>query len=119
MRSCQRSEARAAAAVDSIDREVEVAKERAQEAAAEYEDLRGSAAERCPLVQLAFHAFATREHSLNTLGDLLEEAGLRTRPTQKRPTKPMSRNALAIARRATTRRGIAPAITRPAAVASD
>jgi predicted nucleic acid-binding Zn-ribbon protein len=33
-------------AVDSIAREVEVAKERAQEAAAEYEELRGSAKER-------------------------------------------------------------------------
>lgn len=33
-------------AVDSIDREVEVAKDRAQEAAAEYEALRGSAKER-------------------------------------------------------------------------
>jgi chromosome segregation ATPase len=33
-------------AIDAIDREVEVAKERAQEAAAEYEALRGSAKER-------------------------------------------------------------------------
>jgi hypothetical protein len=33
-------------AIESIDREVEVAKERAQEAAAEYEALRGSAKER-------------------------------------------------------------------------
>jgi hypothetical protein len=33
-------------AVESIDREVAVAKERAQEAAAEYEELRGSAKER-------------------------------------------------------------------------
>jgi hypothetical protein len=35
MRSCRRSEARAAAAVDSIAREAAVAKERPQEAAAD------------------------------------------------------------------------------------
>jgi site-specific DNA recombinase len=50
--------------------------------------------ERAELVQLAFEAFATGEYSITTLRDMLEEAGLRTRPTKTRPAKPLSRNGL-------------------------
>jgi site-specific DNA recombinase len=50
--------------------------------------------ERVALVQLAFDAFATGEHSITTLRDMLEEAGLRTRPTPKRGAKPLSRNGV-------------------------
>ena len=50
--------------------------------------------DRYRLVQLAFDAFATGEHSITTLRDLLEEVGLRTRPTAKRPAKPLSRNGV-------------------------
>ncbi|MGN6373685.1 MAG: recombinase family protein [Solirubrobacteraceae bacterium] len=50
--------------------------------------------DRYRLVQLAFDAFATGEHSISTLRDLLEEVGLRTRPTAKRPAMPLSRNGV-------------------------
>jgi site-specific DNA recombinase len=50
--------------------------------------------ERAELVQLGFEAFATGEYSITTLRDMLEEAGLRTRPTKTRPAKPLSRNGL-------------------------
>ncbi len=50
--------------------------------------------ERVELVQTAFEAFATGEHSITTLRDMLEEAGLRTRPTPTRPAKPLSRNGV-------------------------
>lgn len=36
----------------------------------------------------------TGEHSITTLRDLLEELGLRTRPTAKRPARPLSRNGV-------------------------
>ena len=50
--------------------------------------------ERYRLVQLAFDVFATGEYTLTTLRDLMEELGLRTRPTAKRPAKPLSRNGI-------------------------
>ena len=50
--------------------------------------------ERAELVQLGFEAFATGEYSITTLREMLEEVGLRTRPTQKRPAKPLSRNGV-------------------------
>jgi site-specific DNA recombinase len=50
--------------------------------------------ERASLIRLAFDVFATGEHSITTLRDLMEELGLRTRPTAKRPAKPLSRNGL-------------------------
>ena len=45
-------------------------------------------------MRLAFETFATGEYSITTLRDMLEEAGLRTRPTKTRPAKPLSRNGL-------------------------
>jgi site-specific DNA recombinase len=50
--------------------------------------------DRYRLVQVAFEAFATGEHSISTLRNLLEDVGLRTRPTPKRPAKPLSRNGV-------------------------
>ena len=50
--------------------------------------------ERAPLIQLAFDVFATGEYSVTTLRDLIEELGLRSRPTAKRPAKPLSRNGV-------------------------
>ncbi len=50
--------------------------------------------ERVELVRNGFEAFATGEYSITTLRELLEESGLRTRPTQKRPGKPLSRNGV-------------------------
>lgn len=54
----------------------------------------GIGPDRADLVRLAFEAFATGEHSVTTLRDLLENAGLRGRPTQKRPATPLSRNGV-------------------------
>jgi site-specific DNA recombinase len=50
--------------------------------------------ERVELVQGGFEAFATGEYSLSRLREMLEQSGLRTRPTQKRPAKPLSRNGV-------------------------
>ena len=50
--------------------------------------------ERVELVQLGFEAFATGEYSITTLREMLEEVGLKTRPTPKRPAKPLSRNGV-------------------------
>jgi site-specific DNA recombinase len=50
--------------------------------------------DRYRLIQIAFDAFATGDHSITTLRDLMEELGLRTRPTAKRPAKPLSRNGI-------------------------
>jgi site-specific DNA recombinase len=50
--------------------------------------------DRYGLIQIAFDAFATGDHSITTLRDLMEELGLRTRPTSKRPAKPLSRNGV-------------------------
>jgi site-specific DNA recombinase len=48
--------------------------------------------DRAGLVQQAFDLFATGEHTITTLTDLLKDMGLRTRPTHKRPSKPLSRS---------------------------
>jgi site-specific DNA recombinase len=50
--------------------------------------------ERAELVQLGFEAFATGEYSVTTLHTMLDEIGLRTRPTEKRPAKALSRNGI-------------------------
>ena len=50
--------------------------------------------ERVELVQFGFEAFATGEYSITTLREMLEEVGLKTRPTPKRPAKPLSRNGV-------------------------
>jgi site-specific DNA recombinase len=50
--------------------------------------------ERVELVQLGFEAFATGEYSITTLREMLEGVGLRSRPTPKRPAKPLSRNGI-------------------------
>ena len=50
--------------------------------------------ERVGLVQDGFEAFATGEYSITTLCEMLEETGLRTRPTPRRPAKPLSRNGV-------------------------
>lgn len=43
-------------------------------------------------VQLAFDLAATGDHSITTITDVLEDAGLRTRATLKRPSHPLSRS---------------------------
>ncbi len=48
--------------------------------------------DRAHLVQLAFDLAATGEHTLTTITDILEDAGLRTRTTRKRPSHPLSRS---------------------------
>ncbi|MDQ6805031.1 MAG: recombinase family protein [Actinomycetota bacterium] len=45
-------------------------------------------------VRTAFDLYATANYTLATLTDLLEEMGLRTRETPKRPSKPMSRSSV-------------------------
>jgi site-specific DNA recombinase len=50
--------------------------------------------ERAELVRIGFEAFATGEYSITSLCELLDEIGLRTRPTPKRPAKPLSRNGV-------------------------
>jgi site-specific DNA recombinase len=50
--------------------------------------------DRYRVIQIAFDSFATGDHSITTLRDLMEELGLRTRPTAKRPAKPLSRNGI-------------------------
>jgi site-specific DNA recombinase len=48
--------------------------------------------ERVDLVKLAFELTATGAHTITTLTEMLEELGLRTRSTYKRPSKPLSRS---------------------------
>jgi site-specific DNA recombinase len=50
---------------------------------------------RAPLIRLAFEAYATGEHTLTTLTEFLDAAGLRTRPTRTRPEREVSRASLA------------------------
>ncbi len=45
--------------------------------------------ERGPLIQWAFEAYATGDYTLSQLTEALQEQGLTTRPTPKRPTKPL------------------------------
>jgi site-specific DNA recombinase len=48
--------------------------------------------ERAPLVRLAFELYATGEYSTSDLAVVLEERGLRSRPTPKQPAKPLGAN---------------------------
>ena len=48
--------------------------------------------DRVDLVRLAFELAATGAHTITTLADMLEELGLRTRGSYKRPSKPLSRS---------------------------
>ncbi len=50
--------------------------------------------ERAHLVRTAFDAFASGEHSLTTLRDLLENVGLTTKETPKKPAKALSRSGV-------------------------
>ena len=50
--------------------------------------------ERAPLVKWAFEAYATGEHSLVELRELLADQGLTTRPTRRWPQKPISHSQL-------------------------
>jgi site-specific DNA recombinase len=50
--------------------------------------------ERAPLVQWAFHAYASGDWSLHALTDALYEKGLRTRPTPKRPARRVPVNSI-------------------------
>jgi site-specific DNA recombinase len=51
--------------------------------------------ERAPLVQRAFAAYGSGAYTLDTLHAALKRWGLTTRPTRKKPAKPLSRSALA------------------------
>jgi site-specific DNA recombinase len=48
--------------------------------------------DRVHFVQLAFDLAATGEHTITTITGILEDAGLRTRATRTRPSRPMSRS---------------------------
>jgi site-specific DNA recombinase len=50
--------------------------------------------ERAPLVQLAFELYATGQYSLLDLAAILEARGLKSRPTVKKPAKPLGTNRL-------------------------
>ena len=43
-------------------------------------------------IQLAFELAATGHHTITTITDILEQVGLQTRGTRKRPSKPLSRS---------------------------
>lgn len=49
---------------------------------------------RAPHITVAFDLFATGQFTISTLVDMLEEAGLRTRGSAKRPSRPVSRTVL-------------------------
>ena len=51
--------------------------------------------ERAPHVRWAFAAYGSGAYTLDTLLAALTERGLRTRPTAKKPEKPLSRSQLA------------------------
>ncbi len=50
---------------------------------------------RAPLIAWAFEQYATNQYSVWQLASMLEDQGLTTRPSQKRPAKPLSPSALA------------------------
>jgi site-specific DNA recombinase len=50
--------------------------------------------ERAPMVRTAFDAFASGEHSITTLCDLLGGIGLKTKETPKKPAKALSRSGV-------------------------
>ena len=51
-------------------------------------------AERAPLVKFAFEAYASGNYTISALTDLLEEAGLQTPTTAKRPARALVRSAV-------------------------
>ncbi len=51
--------------------------------------------ERAPLIRWAFAAYATGQHTLDTLLDDLTEKGLTTKPTRRYPAQPIARSYLA------------------------
>jgi site-specific DNA recombinase len=51
--------------------------------------------DRAPHIRWAFTAYATGNHTLDTLCEELERRGLRTRRTAKQPSRPLSRSHLA------------------------
>jgi site-specific DNA recombinase len=50
--------------------------------------------ERAPLVRLAFELYARGNYSLRELAQIMEDRGLRSRPTAKAPAKPLGNNRL-------------------------
>lgn len=48
--------------------------------------------ERIGYIKLAFDLAATGDHTITTITEVLEDAGLRTRGTHKRPSQPLSRS---------------------------
>jgi site-specific DNA recombinase len=48
--------------------------------------------ERAPYITLAFDLAKTGEHSITSIVEILADAGLRSRPTMKRPSRPLSRS---------------------------
>ena len=48
--------------------------------------------DRAPLVKLAFDLAATGDQTISSITEVLDDAGLRTRPTPKRPSRPLSRS---------------------------
>jgi site-specific DNA recombinase len=50
--------------------------------------------ERADHIKLAFDLGATGEHTITTITDVLEDAGLRSRATRTRPSKPLSRSTV-------------------------
>lgn len=51
---------------------------------------------RAPLIKWAFEQYATAKYSVRQLANMLEEQGLRTRPSPKRPASALSPNQLAV-----------------------
>lgn len=47
-------------------------------------------AQRVPLIRMAFDLAATGQHTIRSITELLEEAGLRSRATPSRPAKPLN-----------------------------
>ena len=50
--------------------------------------------ERAEDIKRAFDLAATGDHTITTITDILEDAGLRTRPTRTRPSHPLSRSMI-------------------------
>jgi site-specific DNA recombinase len=50
--------------------------------------------DRADHIRLAFDLGATGEHTITTITDVLEDAGLRSRATRTRPSKPLSRSTV-------------------------
>jgi site-specific DNA recombinase len=48
--------------------------------------------ERADYIKLAFELVKTGDHTITTVTEVLEEAGLRTRPTRARPSRPVPRS---------------------------